>query len=78
MNSRISLSFIHGYIWFTEIHFIQSEELIEHDDYFDLYKQELHKIMQDEMAVANKVEPVVKNKMVRKPKKFSYTSVDRI
>lgn len=59
-----------------QIHFIQSEALIEHDDYYDLYKQAKHKLCQDEMAVANKTEPVVVNKMVRNPKKFKYTSVD--
>jgi hypothetical protein len=58
-----------------QIYFIQSEELIEHDDYYDLYKQELHKLMQDEMAMANKAEPVVNNKMLRQPKKFNSTSV---
>ena len=58
-----------------KVNFIQGQSLIEYDDYFDLYKQALHKLMQDELAVANKTEPVVINKIIRNPKKFKFTSV---
>lgn len=58
-----------------KVHFIQGQALIEHDDYFDLLKQAKHQLMQDDMAVANKTEPTVVNKLIRPPKKFSFTSV---
>jgi hypothetical protein len=66
-----------GNMRLMKIYFIHSEALIEHDDYFDLYKLSKHKLYQDEMAVANKTEPVVINKMIRNPKKFKFTSVSR-
>jgi hypothetical protein len=56
------------------IYFLTAEELIEHDEYYDIERQELHKIMQDDVLAANQTKPEVKEKMLREPKRSTYTS----
>lgn len=56
-------------------YFTTETDLIQHDDYYDLLKQAKHELMQDELAVANKIQPQVTEKMLRKPKKSNYTTV---